>query len=139
MKKRNFCEEQKRIIYTVGKTTHCKLDCRIDLFPDKESVVLPYDMHKKLERKYKGLTYDFSDCYIIHIEAQATCQEGDTFDEKKGRTIAYSKAQAKLYRLLRRLFFDAEVYLLDATTETQETRHMFTRYFMRECKFLSTL
>lgn len=139
MKKRNFCEEQKRIIYTVGKTTHCKLDCIVDLFPDKESAVLPYDMHKKLERKYKGLTYDFGDCYTIHIEAQATCQEGDTFNEKKGRTIAYSKAQKKLYDLLRRLFFDVEKYLTDVATEAQNTRHMFNRYFAREYLFLSKL
>lgn len=139
MRKRNFCEEQKRIIYTVGKTTYCKLDCFVDLFPNRENVVLPYDRSKKLEQKYKGLKYDFGNCYKIHIEAQVTCQEGDTFDEKKGKTFAYSKAQKKLYDLLRRLFFDVEKYLTDVATEAQNTRHMFNRYFAREYLFLSKL
>ena len=96
MKKRTFCEETKKVIYTKGKKTYCKLDCTLDLFPEYSDVPLSWDASKKLEKKYKNLKYDFGNCFTIHVEAVAVCQEGDTFDEKKGRTIAYSKAQRKL-------------------------------------------
>ena len=138
MKKRTFCEEVKKIIYTKGKTTYCKLDCALDIFPESEDVILPWDMCKKLESKYK-IKYTFGNQYEIHIEAAATCQEGDTFDEKKGRTIAYSKAQRKLYYLIYRMFRDIEPYLFRYTNDALNARKLFMRYFKREHNFLSKL
>lgn len=155
MKKRQFCEEIKRVVYVdkEKQTSHCKLDCYITLFPDEDNMV-PYALIDKLKKKYPceiktkdgrvikqlGLRHDYSDVFYVHVETTATCHSGDTFDEKKGKTIAYSKAQLKLYHLLCRIYTDMENYFSKKQMETsKEVREMFNRYAAREASFLSTL
>jgi hypothetical protein len=139
MKKRNFCKEVKRIVYYNPKTqtTHCNLDCTIELYPEQETIT--WDLAKEIEKKYPLLKHQYSDVFTVHIETTAVCREGDTFDEKKGKTIAYSKAQLKLYDLLNRVYNYMEIYFGDRKYEAQEARRMFFRYANREASFLKGL
>ena len=94
---------------------------------------------KEIEKKYPLLKHQYSDVFTVHIETTAVCREGDTFDEKKGKTIAYSKAQLKLYDLLNRVYNYMEIYFGDRKYEAQEARRMFFRYANREASFLKGL
>jgi len=153
MKKKSFCGEIRRIIYNdcENQTSHCKLDCIINLFPDKDDMV-PYGLINYLKKKYPckvkvkgetirqtGLEHQYADVFNIHIETRATCHSGDTFDAKKGKTIAYSKAQLKLYNLLERVFTDVEKFFEMNKDSATQAKQMFTRYANREASFLKTL
>lgn len=154
MKKRNFCTEVNRIVYANKKeqTSHCKLDCCINLFPDEDNMV-PYALVDELKKRFPceiknkegkvikqlGLKHDYGDVFHIHIETIATCHSGDTFDEKKGKTIAYSKAQFKLYHLLGRVYQFMEMYFARESERTKEAKEMFARYTLREASFLDDI
>lgn len=154
MRKRNFCTEVNRVVYVdkEKQTSHCKLDCCINLFPDEDDMV-PYALIEKLRKKYPceiktkdgkvikqlGLRYDYSDVFYVHVETTATCHSGDTFDEKKGKTIAYSKAQKKLYGLLDRVYMDMSVFYNLNSLKTRDACLMFNRYLNREHKFLDNI
>lgn len=154
MKKRNFCTEVNRIVYVdkEKQTSHCKLDCCINLFPDEDNMV-PYTLIDKLKKKYPceiknkdgkvikqlGLNHSYGDIFYVHVETTATCHSGDTFDEKKGKTIAYSKAQKKLYGLLARVYKDILMFYDDNSLKAKDAYVMFDRYWEREHKFLNTI
>lgn len=154
MKKRNFCTEVNRVVYVdkEKQTSHCKLDCCINLFPDEDGMV-PYALINKLRKKYPceiktkdgrvikqlGLRHDYSDIFYVHVETTATCHSGDTFDEKKGKTIAYSKAQKKLYGLLARVYKDILMFYDDNSLKAKDAYVMFDRYWEREHGFLDAI
>lgn len=152
MKKRNFCTEVNRVVYVdkEKQTSHCKLDCCINLFPDEDNMV-PYALIDKLRKKYPceiktkdgkvikqlGLKYDYADIFYVHVETTATCHSGDTFDEKKGKTIAYSKAQKKLYGLLARVYNDIDAFFYFNERKAGAAYSMFHNYKCREDRFLN--
>lgn len=154
MRKRNFCTEVNRIVYVdkEKQTSHCKLDCCINLFPDEDNMV-PYALINKLKKKYPceiktkkgefikqlGLDYSYGDIFYVHVETTATCHSGDTFDEKKGKTIAYSKAQKKLYGLLERVYRDIAMFYTQNSLKARNAHAMFSRYWEREHRFLDTI
>lgn len=154
MKKRNFCTEVNRIVYVdkEKQTSHCKLDCCINLFPDEDNMV-PYALIDKLKKKYPceiktkkgefikqlGLDYSYGDIFYVHVETTATCHSGDTFDEKRGKTIAYSKAQKKLYGLLERVYEDMAMFYAQSTFKVRDANAMFRRYKDREHNFLDNI
>lgn len=141
MKKRQFCNEIKRVVYTVesdeAKTSYCKLDCIVDL--SSGGVELPWELFDYIRNKYPNIAHKCCDTFSIHIETKATCHEKDVFDEKRGKTIAYSKAQLKLYHLLRRIYADMENYFNKQMELSKEVKEMFDRYAAREASFISTL
>lgn len=139
MKKKNFCTETKRVVYAnpKEKTSYCKLDCIVELFPDQE--IITWDLAQELGKKFPMLKYQYGDVFHIHIETKATCQAGDTFDARRGKTIAYSKAQFKLYHLIGRIYQYMEVYFARATAKAEEAKNMFARYAVREASFLDSI
>jgi len=139
MKKKNFCTETKRVVYAnpKEKVSYCKLDCTVELCPDRECI--PWELAQEIERKFPLLGHDWGDTFTIHIETKATCHSGDTFDEKKGKTIAYSKAQFKLYHLLGRVYQFMEMYFARESRRAKEVKGMFARYAVRETSFLKSL
>lgn len=154
MRKRNFCTEVNRVVYVdkEKQTSHCKLDCCINLFPDEDGMV-PYALIDKLRKKYPceiktkdgkvikqlGLRHDYSDIFYVHVETTATCHSGDTFDEKKGKTIVYSKAQKKLYGLLERVYGDIAMFYEQNLVKARDANAMFHRYRDREHRFLDSI
>lgn len=139
MKKKNFCTETKRVVYAnpKEKVSYCKLDCVVELCPDKEC--MPWELTQEIKRKFPLLVHDWGDTFNIHIETKATCQAGDIFDAKKGKTVAYSKAQFKLYNLLGRVYQFVELYFERAAKDVKDTKEMFARYAVREASFLNNL
>lgn len=141
MKKRQFCNEIKRVVYTVendnAKTSYCKLDCIVDL--SSGGVTLPWELTDYIRNKYPNIVHKCCDTFSIHIETKATCHEKDVFDEKRGKTIAYSKAQLKLYRLLRRIYADMENYFSKQMELSKEVKELFSRYRDREFNFLEKI
>lgn len=139
MKKRNFCTETKRVVYTnpKEKTSYCKLDCTVELFPEQE--IITWELSQELSKKFPMLKHQYGDIFDIHIETKATCQAGDIFDAEKGKTIAYSKAQFKLYHLLGRVYQFMEIYFAGGATRAKEAKEMFARYTSREAYFLDSL
>ena len=154
MRKRNFCTEVNRVVYVdkEKQTSYCKLDCCINLFPDEDNMV-PYALINKLKKKYPceiktkdgkvikqlGLNHAYGDVFYVHVETTATCHSGDTFDEKKGKTIVYSKAQKKLYGLLERVFMDVSEFYVQNLVKARDAHAMFRRYKEREYRFLDSI
>lgn len=141
MKKKNYCTEDKRVVYMNTKTNvaHCILDCTVDLAPEDDDNI-PWNLSQALRDKYSAvLEHQFGSVFKVHIETQAACQGGDSFDEKKGKTVAYSKAQLKLYNLLERVFEDMKVFLTKQAIEYTAVQEMFERYKKREENFVSSI
>ena len=138
MKKRNFCTETKRVVYIDRhNVAHCALECVVDLSCDGDG--LPWELLSHIRDKYPNITYKCCDTFTIHIETKATCHGGDIFDEKKGKTIAYSKAQLKLYNLLSRIYADMEKYYNNQKKLSESVKEMFQRYENRERNFVENI
>lgn len=139
MKKKNFCTETKRVVYAnhKEKASYCKLDCLVELFPGQE--IITWDLAQELAKKFPMLKYQYGDVFHVHIETKAVCQAGDTFDIRRGKTIAYSKAQFKLYHLIGRIYRYMEIYFAEGTAKAREAKNMFTRYAVREASFLNNI
>lgn len=139
MKKKNFCTETKRVVYAnpKEKASYCQLDCLVELFPDQDMIT--WDLAQELMKKFPMLKHQYGDVFHVHIEAKAVCQAGDTFATRRGKTIAYSKAQLKLYKLVERVYQYMETYFAGGAIKSRAAKEMFHRYANRETSFLNAL
>ena len=141
MKKKSFCTEDKKVLYVNSKTgvAHCILDCTIDVAPDNDDDI-PWSLVTHLRDKYNAvLEQQYGSIFRARIETQAVCHGGDVFDAKKGKTIAYSKAQLKLYHLCKRVFADMQAFFDKKHQEYSAVQEMFKRYRAREYNFVKSI
>lgn len=96
LKKRQFCVEVKKIFYQNNDVTTCVLDVLIPLG------IKNYEINTIVEKKFPE-AHIISNCARFVIKGISKPRGGDKYDEKKGKTIAYSKAQWKAYSITTRI------------------------------------
>lgn len=62
-------------------------------------------------------------CGIFRVKAKAKCAEGDTFDIKKGKMIAESRAKAKMHKIVAKVWDDYADRLYEAAAQCAITCH----------------
>lgn len=99
MRNRVMITNTKFIVDSVNKVIVCELRCNLQL--DKHPAWRALDIAMWVKRfpyiDYKG---DFT------VKAKVRCNNIDTFDERKGKMIAESRAKVKMFSIASRLWKD---------------------------------
>lgn len=138
-RKKNLVEEYQKVLYYNKKTkkTYCELTVGIVL---GNYLTLPRDLTRKFQRMYSNHSIQIDEnnhtVLLANIKATATCSKDDTFDEKKGKTVAYSKAQIKAYDLAKRVYSEISTYYAIKNAEFNNNWMSMVAYFNREVSFL---
>lgn len=80
-----------------NKVVVCELKCDLQLEKHPAWEVIRPSMW---EKKFPNISWDYS----FTVRAKARCNNLDTFDEKKGKMIAESRAKLKMYSIAERLY-----------------------------------
>lgn len=80
-----------------NKVVVCELECDLQLEKHPAWLVINPSMW---EKKFPNIGFDGK----FTVKAKARCNNIDTFDEKKGKMIAESRAKAKMFRIAGRLY-----------------------------------
>lgn len=80
-----------------NKVVICELKCDLQLEKHPAWLVISPSMWKK---KFPNISWDSA----FTVRAKARCNNLDTFDEKKGKMIAESRAKLKMYSIAERLY-----------------------------------
>lgn len=139
VKKKNLIKEYNKVLYVNKKTkkSYCELDIGIVL--SNNGTMPPMDLMQKLQKMYKHCYFgpiDENVLLIAKVKSTATCSKDDTFDEKKGKTVAYSKAQMKAYDLAKRVYSEVSLYYATKNAEFNNNWMSMVAYFNREVNFL---
>ena len=102
-KKRNYVIEKRKSFIQENNKIKCYLDVWFPLNSINEGW-FGQKFSEKLIKRFPNLEPDITgEGLITQIIGVATCSSEDEFNEKTGKTLAYSKAQMKAYSIARRL------------------------------------
>lgn len=99
---------------TVNKVVVCELNCDLQL--DKHPAWLAINP-SMWEKKFPNIDWKGS----FTVKAKARCNDMDTFDEKKGKMIAESRAKAKMFNIAFRIWKDCAKALKNASVKCMTT------------------
>ena len=140
LKKRNLCKEKDKRFYQTGEVTTCVVSFIIPVSIFKWND----ELQKLIEKKFPGVIcvwdrdVDFT-CPFCTVVAHCGPQRGDTYDEKKGKTIAYSKAQRKMYSITTRILVLASSWAYQKAYELERSAAFMSMTCDREQKFIDSL
>lgn len=133
LKKRNFCRETKKKFYKHGEQTTCVVAVRIPM-----SLYILGELWPVLKRKFPTVNMDPIGLFFT---VTGTCHPsgGDSYDEKKGMTIAYSKCQKKAYSLTARVLNRISNELAKLSAHYEKAAAFMMMASDRESNFLNSL
>lgn len=133
LKKRNFCREVEKKFYKHGEQTTCIATIQIPMSFDILRELAPV-----IKRKFPTVKLDFTGMFFT---VTGTCHPsgGDSYDEKKGRTIAYSKCQKKAYSLTARVLNRISNELAKLSAHYEKASAFMMMASDRENNFLNSL
>lgn len=133
LKKRNFCKELSKKFYKHDEQTTCVMDMGIPM--DFYLVSLLYS---PIRKKYPNVTMTPSGL-IFTVTGTCHPSGGDSYDEKKGKTIAYSKCQKKAYSLTARVLNRISNELAKLSAHYEKAAAFMMMASDREDNFLNSL
>lgn len=109
---KNYYEQPK--VYKQGEIVMCVLKAALPL----REIMLGASTPKviaKITKAFPEVKFNFNpnaEAFIVTAKGKAVCSEEDVFDEAIGKSIAYAKAQGKIYSICSRIVkIIKEVYL----------------------------
>ena len=140
IKKRHLIKEYGKILYCNKKNNKSYCTLHIGIVVSHNRIMPPADLILEIRKRYPHCFLrtdnDGHLVFITTIKTVATCSENDTFNEKKGKTVAYSKAQMKAYDLAKRIFATISLYHTIKHAEFDASWMAMAAYFNREVSFL---
>lgn len=133
LKKRNFCREVEKKFYKHDEQTTCVMQVVIPMSFDMTDLLWPM-----IKRKYPTAKLSvYGPAFIV----TGTCHphKGDSYDEKKGETIAYSKCQKKAYSLTARVLNRISNELAKLSAHYEKAAAFMMMASDRENNFLNSL
>ena len=100
---KNYYEQPK--VYKQGEIVMCVLKAALPL----REIMLGASTPKviaKITKAFPEVKFNFNpnaEAFIISAKGKAVCSEEDVFDEAIGKSIAYAKAQGKIYSICSRI------------------------------------
>lgn len=139
LKKKDMVCEGHMEFHTRDNITVCVL--RVDIlinsiYPGIFSDVI---LREKLVKRFSEFTKNRNPWLEATIVGKAVCSEKDTFDEKLGKTIAYSKAQKKAYNIASRVALFISQYLEVKSAEACRMGHFLKMAADREENFVKSI
>lgn len=120
LKKSNLIVEVSKNYYEQPKTdkhgeiTICVLTAALPLEKIMLGALVPKVL-EKVNKAFPEVEFNFNpnaEAFIVSVNGKAVCSGEDTFDEAMGKSIAYAKAQGKVYSVCSRIVkIIKEVYL----------------------------
>lgn len=99
---------------TVNKVVVCELKCDLQLAKHPAWLMIAPSIW---ERKFPNIGYDGE----FTVKAKARCNDMDTFNEKRGKMIAESRAKAKMLKVASRIWEQCAKALKDASAKCAAT------------------
>lgn len=96
-------------------------------------------LREKLVKRFPEFTKNRNPWLEATIVGKAVCSENDTFDEKLGKTIAYSKAQKKAYSIASRVALFISQHLEIKSAEICRMGHFLKMAADREENFVKSI
>lgn len=92
-------QEYKYIVIPEARMVVCECTTEVNWWDLKNSVFhdVPNDWDKNVESVFK-----YNNCPVFTVRAVAKAHPDDTFDETKGKRVAKSKANIKVYHKIRK-------------------------------------
>lgn len=133
LKKREFCKALERRFYKHGEQTTCVVAVYMPVNFDILEALWPI-----LKGKFPTVERDPMGLYFT---VTGTCHPsgGDSYDEKKGKTIAYSKCQKKAYSLTARVLNRISNELAKLSAHYEKAAAFMMMASDREDNFLNSL
>lgn len=99
------------------------------------------DFSKELKQRFPQIKTKFSHSVNnismqIIVYGKAYCSQNDSFNEKRGRDIAYAKANRKLYDIMRRINDIAIQMIKMSLTHSEGLNTKLRNAYLREDKFI---
>ena len=140
IKKKHLIKEYGKVLYCNKKNNKSYCTLHIGIVVSHNRVMPPADLILEMRKKYQHCflrTDNNGDLvFVTTIKTVATCSENDTFNEKKGKTVAYSKAQMKAYDLAKRIYATMALYHTIKHAELEAGWMAMVAYYNREVSFL---
>lgn len=114
MRNRVMITDTKFHVDAENKVVICELKVDMQMHKHPAWIAIDSTMWKK---KFPNVSYDGE----FTVKAKARCNNTDTFDEKKGKMIAESRAKAKMFNIAWRVWRECEDALADLAQECQKT------------------
>lgn len=114
MKNRVLITGTKFHVDTENKVVVCELKVDMQIHKHPAWIAINSTMWKK---KFPNVSCDGE----FTVKAKARCNNTDTFDEKKGKRIAESRAKAKMFNIAWKVWRECEDALVDMAQECQKT------------------
>lgn len=133
LKKKNFCKEINKKFFKHGEQTTCVVTVHIPMSYDLLEELAPV-----IKRKFPTVK---SHIVGLLFTVTGTCHPsgGDSYDEKKGKTIAYSKCQKKAYSLTARVLNRVSNELAKISAHYEKAAAFMMMASDRESNFLNSL
>ena len=140
LKKGDYVFEFEKKFFHHDNITVCVMDVDFllrELYPD---VMDDSELLEKLKKKFPSLKY-FSPFRALActIVGKSVCTKDDVFDEKRGETIAYSKAQRKAYHIASRIALFISQYYEKKHAEACRVGHFLQMAADREDNFVKSI
>ena len=140
LKKRNLCREEDKRFYKQGDVTICVVSFNIpqSIFKWNDS------LQRLVERKFPNVVCLWNNiagqaCPTCTVVAHCSPKKGDKYDEKKGETIAYSKAQRKMYSITTRILVLASNWAAEESAKLERAAAFMAMTCDREQRFIDSL
>lgn len=129
---KNYYEQPK--VYKQGEIVMCVLKAALPL----REIMLGASTPKVINRITKAfpeVKFNFNpnaEAFIVTAKGKAVCSEEDVFDEAIGKSIAYAKAQGKIYSICSRIIKIIKEFYLNMAESNQNIEDFLMKASERE-------
>lgn len=129
---KNYYEQPK--VYKQGEIVMCILKAALPL----KEIMLGASTPKviaKITKAFPEVKFNFNpnaEAFIVTAKGKAVCSEEDVFDEAIGKSIAYAKAQGKIYSICSRIIKIIKEFYLNMAESNQNIEDFLMKASERE-------
>lgn len=146
LKKSNFVVKISKNYYEQPKTekhgeiTVCVLKAALPLKTVMLGALVPKVLDK-VTKSFPEVEFNFNpnaEAFIVSANGKAVCSKEDTFDDAIGKSIAYAKAQGKIYSVFSRIIKAIKEIYLDMAEYNQNVEDFLRISADREKSYVSS-
>lgn len=141
LKKNDYIIEFSKEFFCKDNVTVCVLDVAIlidDLVPGTISGSLIDKIHSSFPEVQFNYNAEYP-AFIINVRGKAVCTPDDKYSEEVGKTVSYSKAQAKAYSIVSRIATLIGAELTKWCTHATNVSEYFATAKEREINFVKNI
>lgn len=129
---KNYYEQPK--VYKQGEIVMCVLKAALPLREIMLGALTPKVINR-ITKAFPEVKFNFNpnaEAFIVTAKGKAVCSEEDVFDEAIGKSIAYAKAQGKIYSICSRIIKIIKEFYLNMAESNQNIEDFLMKASERE-------